>query len=313
MIAFVSLLNREFLEHRVAFLYLPVGIATGLVVLALLSFTGTVRVGDEAELRTDDDRGTSFVIEEPTPVRRALEHVAAAPPSERPEIVHRALYAAAAPAFAVLWVVLFFYLLSALHTERADRSVLFFKSLPVSDATTVASKVAAACVLAPAVALAGVAVTHLVLGIIATPVAWIADLSAWELVWAPSQLPLLWLNLIGVLLVQALWSLPWYGWLLLVSVSSGRVPFLVALLTPAAFAFVEKVLFDTSVFIKWLLAHVLWIAMPGPAGLGSRIEQTTGHPLGYGLLGTLDMWFGVAVGLALLAGAVWFRRRNNEL
>src|SRR5437762_3121985 len=39
------------------------------------------------------------------------------------------------------FIVGVFYCLDALHSERRDRSILFWKSLPVSDLTTVLSKV----------------------------------------------------------------------------------------------------------------------------------------------------------------------------
>ena len=50
----------------------------------------------------------------------------------------------------VLGVVVFFFCLGALFDDRKDRSVLFWKSLPISDQATVLSKVAMALVVAPA-------------------------------------------------------------------------------------------------------------------------------------------------------------------
>ena len=54
--------------------------------------------------------------------------------------------------FLVMGTVGFFYCIDALYADRADRSVLFWKSLPLSDAETVLSKFATAAVLIPLVA-----------------------------------------------------------------------------------------------------------------------------------------------------------------
>ena len=43
------------------------------------------------------------------------------------------------PYFITMAIVLYFYLLDSLYSERRDRSILFWKSLPVSDAETVLS------------------------------------------------------------------------------------------------------------------------------------------------------------------------------
>src|SRR3546814_20822192 len=52
-----------------------------------------------------------------------------------------AMYSAMGLLVVVLGFVVFFYCLGALYDDRRDRSILFWKSLPVSDASTVLSKV----------------------------------------------------------------------------------------------------------------------------------------------------------------------------
>src|SRR5260370_42562485 len=51
----------------------------------------------------------------------------------------------------IVFIVGVFYCLDALHGERRDRSILFWKSLPVSDLTTVLSKVTIPLVVLPLV------------------------------------------------------------------------------------------------------------------------------------------------------------------
>ena len=55
----------------------------------------------------------------------------------------------------VLGFVVFFFCLGSLYDERKDRSVLFWKSLPLSDGETVLSKAASALVVAPSLAANG--------------------------------------------------------------------------------------------------------------------------------------------------------------
>src|SRR5438034_5261939 len=61
------------------------------------------------------------------------------------------------------FIVGVFYCLDALHGERRDRSILFWKSLPVSDRTTLLSKVTIPLVALPLVTFAIVVATQLVM------------------------------------------------------------------------------------------------------------------------------------------------------
>src|SRR5438477_6996605 len=61
------------------------------------------------------------------------------------------------------FIVGFFYCLDALYGERRDRSILFWKSLPVSDATTVPSKAVVPLAILPAIAFAITIVTPFVM------------------------------------------------------------------------------------------------------------------------------------------------------
>ncbi|MEG2806047.1 ABC-2 transporter permease, partial [Stenotrophomonas sp.] len=54
--------------------------------------------------------------------------------------------------FIVLAFVVFFYCLGALYDDRRDRSILFWKSLPLSDTQTVLSKAMSALLVAPVIA-----------------------------------------------------------------------------------------------------------------------------------------------------------------
>jgi len=63
----------------------------------------------------------------------------------------------------IAFIVGVFYCLDALHGERRDRSILFWKSLPVSDLTTVFSKAIIPLVVLPLVVFAIIACVHVIM------------------------------------------------------------------------------------------------------------------------------------------------------
>jgi ABC-2 type transport system permease protein len=121
-----------------------------------------------------------------------------------------------------------FYCLEALHGERRDRSILFWKSLPVSDRTTVLSKASIPLAVLPLLTFAITLATQLAMLLLSTAVLLMNGLppTTW------SQLPLLQSSLVQLygLVVLALWHAPIYAWLLLVSGWARRATFLWAVL-----------------------------------------------------------------------------------
>ena len=61
-----------------------------------------------------------------------------------------------------------FYCLDALHSERRDRSILFWKSLPVSDLTTVLSKASVPLAILPLIVLPIVVVMQFIMMLISS-------------------------------------------------------------------------------------------------------------------------------------------------
>ena len=153
---------------------------------------------------------------------------------------------------ATTLVVGVFYCLDALHGERRDRSILFWKSLPVSDLTTVLSKASIPLVVLPLLTFAITVVTQLIMLLLSSAVLLGSGLSVATL-W--THLPLFQMSLMllyHLLTVHALWYAPIYGWLLLVSAWARRAPFLWAVLPLLAIGRVEKIAFNTSHFAAML-------------------------------------------------------------
>ena len=135
--------------------------------------------------------------------------------------------------------------LGALHNERRDRTILFWKSLPVSDLITVLSKASVPLVVMPVIAFVVIIALQLVMLAINTVVLLANGLGAPTV---QTLLPQMTLVLIYGLTALALWYAPIWGWLLLISAWARRTPFLWAVLPPLALVVMEKIAFDTSHF-----------------------------------------------------------------
>ncbi|MGC1458667.1 MAG: hypothetical protein WA825_10345, partial [Steroidobacteraceae bacterium] len=112
-----TLIRRELWEHRALWIA-PLAVAALLLLLAIIG-------------KTNADFGQVALPEQ----RRALFAVIMA--------------YAVVPQFLVLGIVSWMYAGDCLYAERKDRSILFWKSMPVSDTLTVLSKLLLVVVLVP--------------------------------------------------------------------------------------------------------------------------------------------------------------------
>jgi ABC-2 type transport system permease protein len=204
-------------------------------------------------------------------------------------------------------LVALFYCLGALHGERRDRGILFWKSLPVSDLTTVLAKASVPMVILPLVALAVALATQLIMLALNTLVLWLHGLGAAS-VWASAPLIHRPLDLVYGLTVLALWNAPIYGWLLLVSGWARRTVFLWAFLPPLALCVVEKIAFGTGNFASLLIYRITGSFSEGFTGGNDSFRM---DPLKF--LRTPGLWLGLAFAAAFLAAAVWQRRRREPI
>src|SRR5437588_10682307 len=156
------------------------------------------------------------------------------------------------------FVVAVFYCLDALHGERRDRSILFWKSLPVSDVTAVLAKASIPIVILPLIAFAATVATQFVMLLMNSALLAGRGMAVAPL-WAHVSLVQMSLALFyHLLVVHGFWYAPFYGWLLLVSAWARRMVFLWAALPLVAIGVVEKLAFNTSYF-----AHLLLIRFAG--------------------------------------------------
>jgi len=247
------------------------------------------------------------------------------------ETMAQAYMAASAPVLLVLGFLVFFYCLGALHDERRDRSLLFWKSLPVSDSMTVLSKVLLACVVAPLITLGIGFVLSLVVLLTGSLLLLSHGTNVFgELLLTP-DLYLTPLRMLGLLPLYVLWALPTVGWLLMVSSMARSKVFLWAVGTPLVAALLllwaDKAMhigIDSAWFLSNIVSRLLLSVVPGAWLLFDRsllsMEHTPHHmPMpqtifgeSWSTLGDANVWIGVAAGVAMIAVAIWMRRRREE-
>ena len=219
--------------------------------------------------------------------------------------------------YMLMSVVVFFYLADCLYAERKDRSILFWKSLPVSDSITVLSKAAVALIAMPVAIWALAIVTNLVVFVILY--FRFQDLAQHFVQWDTAVWARLYGYLLVDILVMALWYAPIAGYQLLLSAWARSSVLVWTLLPPLALVFGERMIFKSwSVgrFVLYRLGAGLFTGPPpnfeiGPGARGGVAESLDRISL-LPALGNLDLWIGVGVAIALVFGAIRIRRYRDD-
>jgi ABC-2 type transport system permease protein len=318
----LMLVRREFWEHRSLWIA-PLAVAAVLLVATIFSnahTSGGVRI-------TVGDNATAEQVEGLEEKERDVLKMLGEMPAEK----KKSIYAVVMWSFAtvqgvVLMVVLFFYLLDSLYAERKDRSILFWKSLPVSDNQTVASKLLVGLALTPLFAIAVTAVVQLLFAGIWTfrfgdsvigGIFPAFDARVW--------LSIQWVTLVTAF-VAALWYAPIAAYLLLVSAWARKNPFLWAVLPPIVVVMVEELLFDTNT-IAAFIAH-RFVGFVEKFDLSSRFgdaDQAAEIPGAIPQVGSVfegfdvsqvfvspHLWLGLVAAALMLFGASRLRRYRDD-
>ncbi len=325
MNTFGWLVKREYWEHKGGFFWTPIWVSGVMLVLTVLGILTAEVFASRASVNINGG----------IPWEMISQRMSAG------DFVHAgagldvAYVALAALLCIVLFFVLFFYLLGALYDDRRDRSVLFWKSLPVSDVSTVLSKVAAAVLLAPLIAFAIATIAYIGLLVIVGIWALLHGINPLPAIGASHTVGLFW-RLLLTIPVDALVALPTAGWLLFWSAYARSKPFLWAVLVPL-FAYVANGWIglmglphiDKDFMFKEIISRLLFGVMPGwwlddSNGNGNLFRNSLrGSDADnvvsmfdpakvYGILGTPEIWVGAVVGVGLIAAATWLRRTRIE-
>jgi ABC-2 type transport system permease protein len=233
-------------------------------------------------------------------------------PSRRAEVLLAPYGIAAMVILFTTLVVAVFYCLGALHNERRDRSILFWKSLPVSDLVTVLAKAFIPLAVLPVIAFVVIFVTQVVMVLVVSAVLAASGMppsSFGDQFTVFRETPVLIYGIVGL----TLWHAPVYAWLLLVSGWARRAPFLWAFGAPIAVTVFEFIAFGTSV-----VGNFFWNRL-----VGGFDEVFMLHGRGHSFdLSQIDagrffanpgLWLGLVVAAALIGACVWLRRWRDPV
>jgi ABC-2 type transport system permease protein len=278
-------IRRELWENRSVYL---APLAVAVLVLFAMSIHGTVNLPKRVRAAAASDRGGPQIT--------AVTPYAVAP----------------APIMFTTILVGMFYCLDALYGERRDRSILFWKSLPVSDRTAVLAKAAVPFVILPAIGFVLSVVTFSILMALGTVVLAAKGLNP-SVLWAEVGVVSEPLIILYGLAVHVLWHAPIYGWFLLISAWARRTPFLWAVLPPLALAAVEHA-FRTSyfgAFLRYRWGGAMKEAFTLEAGR-TNISRLSQLDL-LGFLATPGLWTGLIAAAVFLVAAARLRRNREPI
>lgn len=335
MTQYWTLVRREFLDHKGGMLWVPAVVAVLIALAAILGaapvLTGhvsashvhfgpsSITIDSDGFKKTITEDGETAELTKRFPKTDAdIEHAA--------EAIGAFSVTSAAPLVVIALAIVPFILLGSLYDERQDRSILFWKSLPVSDTVTILSKLVTATVGTVAISLAIGLILQLILLIIGSAIAVKLNIPHMAALWNPVTLAFAWFDLVLGALIYMLWALPLYGWFLLVSAWAPRSPILIAFVGPAAAALLEQILLKTHFIGDQFGGRIMGAAMvhsldafgdkgsislqlhSGGRTVMQSLEQWALHLLSS--LANLELWIGVAVAVALLYTTIEVRRRK---
>ena len=224
--------------------------------------------------------------------------------------------------FGLNGFVVFFYCLGSLFDERKDSSILFWKSLPTSDASTVLSKVVTATMVAPLITFATTTITVIILMVLAAIALGGSGQSVTPLFTADFvQLPI---KAMAILPIQMLWAMATVGWLMMISSVAKSKPFLLAVGIPilslvllgiinSSFKLGLPMKVLTNFAFRLLLStipgswNLLAEANHANESLGAYIIQEWSNSSFHGL------WQGVVTGAVMIYIAIRMRQRAVEV
>ena len=320
---FRLLLRREYWEHKGGFLWAPL-IAGGISLLLsiMAAIVGLVLLNRAV---ADGDFQINGID-----IGMLTREMSPSDAAQLAQGLDWSLMMSAAWPLIVLAFVVFFYCLGALYDDRKDRSVLFWKSLPLSDTQTVLSKLASAVVVAPVIA---------VLAAMATMFASLVLMSLLVLAFGGNPVTLLWgpasplrivLAMLAWIPVYAVWALPTVGWLLLCSAWARSKPFLWATAVPVItgllvswFDIMQLFELGSGWFWRNVVGRLLLGTVPGVDVIYRSTEIAAGgdaeraeHLLSLGWMYSTFLqpgtWIGALAGVAMIALAIRLRRWRDE-
>ena len=294
-----TLIQRELQEHKWGFVYLPWIVAAFMSLVVILVYLGLT------EVTTENFNFSTEIYSNPDVIKAMQESTV----DQRREAIRASLLVLGSPLVIALGFALLAFSLSTFFDERKDKSIIFWRSLPVSDTYTVFSKLLVATVVAPLLVIPALLFLHLV-SVTAGSV-FLAASDLFPFTWAWKAYPWFdWVRVIFSLWVQTLWSLPILTWIMLAGAYS-RKPVVAAILPPVVIVLVEGVALSSNLFFNSLLERLQpWSrASSFPKEYENlAVSEMSDIPL---LFVMSEFWIGILISAIFIYLTIYFRSKSD--
>ena len=333
---FQLLLRREFWEHKGGFLWAPLvagGISLVLTLMALVvADVGARKAIASGDLAFGDSVGRGIQING-LDLSAISSKMGAEDMRQLAGGVDLAALTSSLWPLVVLGFVVFFFCLGSLYDERKDRSVLFWKSLPLSDGETVLSKAASALVVAPTLAVFAAIASMFGFLLLVSVFVLIHHGNPYTLIWSPGSPLKVAASMIALIPVYALWALPTVGWLMLCSAWARSKPFLWAILIPVFsgiliswFNLMNVFHLNDGWYWKNIVFRSLFSVFPGTWYASSSMQDAMSMKVdnpgdlanaiqigkSWAVFASVELWIGALAGAAMIYAAIRLRRWRDE-
>ena len=296
---FFTMIRREIQEHKVAFIYAPFAVALVLCFVIASVYFGIT------DIQTDEFNFSTEIYDE-----EYEEAMLQASPEAKARVIRAGLIFLGLPILLTVGFGLLAYSLSTFADERKDRSLIFWRSMPVSDLTTVLSKLLFVIFIVPLLVLPNIVLLQSV-AIVSASIYFVTnDIVSFGYLWT-SYFISDWFRIIFSLWAQALWSLPIFLWLMLAGTYARR-PVIGAAVPLVATIVLERIVFKTNEVLEFIENRLGFWSRADSFPIASeeiRVVDISDIML---MLSTQAFWIGMIASAILVSGIVYTRSTNNE-
>ena len=339
---FLTLIKRDLSDYKGALILTPLVISAVILLLVISSvFMGSLRVDDNnfslfsdssADINIEDNNGNNLHLQKDPnghlvytdengntkPVMGDLTHDKIKKISS---VIALGNFIGALLPLFIAGIVVLFVLAGSLYEERKDKSIMFWKSLPISDIETVGAKTVSVVGIGLGFALLVTFVLHLALIVITTLA---SNQFGLNMISIPDVLAMvfkLWVFAAMLLVAYILWAFPVYSWILASSSYAPKAPFLLAFVPIVLLPLLAKIFLKNSndIFfapLQHITGYPIWKALDeGKEAFQDGVKNGSDlTPALEPIMKTFSepsLWIGLAIGVGLLYAASEIRRRRS--
>ena len=294
-----TMIRREIQEHKLAFIYAPFIVALVLCLVIILVYLGLT-----------DIQTTTFNFSTDLYDEEFQEDMLQATPESKTAVIRAGLTVLGLPILLTVGFGLLAYSLSTFADERKDRSLIFWRSLPVSDLTTVMSKLIFVVIVIPLLVVPNLFLLQLI-SLLSVSIYFVSnDIVSFGYVWT-SYFISDWFRIIFSLWAQALWSLPILLWLMLAG-TYFKKPVIGAIVPLVALVVLEGIIFKANNIQEFIENRLGFWSRSDSFPIEYAEARVVDISDIYLLLTTQAFWIGILASVVLIAGIVYTRSTNND-